>query len=72
MWTDGVPAGTGMTAWSTFRANTPNFGLGPQTAMVNYHLAEFDALLAELAKASVSIDPTRETAIRTVCLDRRP
>jgi len=35
-WSDEVPAGTGMTTWSAFPANTTYFGDGPQAAMINY------------------------------------
>ena len=59
-WTDEVPAGTGVTAWSTFPADTTYFGTGPQTAMVNYRVDDLDGLLAELEAAGVPIDPKRD------------
>jgi hypothetical protein len=34
-WSDEVPAGTGMTAWSAFPADTSYFGDGPQATMIN-------------------------------------
>jgi predicted enzyme related to lactoylglutathione lyase len=59
-WKDEVPAGTGMTAWSTFPMETAYFGDGPQTAMINYRVDDLDALLESLAAAGVWIDPKRE------------
>lgn len=60
MWSDEVPAGTGMTAWSTFPTDTEYFGNGPQTSMVNYRVDDLDALLDQLAAAGVWIDPKRD------------
>src|SRR5271168_4082056 len=34
-WSDEGPAGTGMTTWSAFPADTKYFGDGPQAAMIN-------------------------------------
>ncbi len=59
-WKDEVPAGTGMTAWSTFPMDTAYFGDGPQTAMINYRVDDLDDLLESLAAAGVWIDPKRE------------
>jgi predicted enzyme related to lactoylglutathione lyase len=60
-WTDEVPAGTGMTAWSAFPQTTTYFGDNPaQQAMINYRVDDLDALLATLAAAGVWIDPHRE------------
>ncbi|MES2393762.1 MAG: VOC family protein [Acidobacteriota bacterium] len=59
MWTDEVPAGTGMTVWSTFPTGTEYFGEGQQAAMINYRVDDLDALLTELAAAGVWIDPKR-------------
>jgi catechol 2,3-dioxygenase-like lactoylglutathione lyase family enzyme len=61
-WSDEGPAGTGMTTWSTFPADTTYFGDGPQAAMINYRVDDLDALLAQLAAAGVWIDPKREDA----------
>jgi predicted enzyme related to lactoylglutathione lyase len=61
-WTDEVPAGTGMTAWSTFPTDTGYFGDGPQLTMINYRVDDLDALLAELIAAGVWIDPKRDEA----------
>jgi predicted enzyme related to lactoylglutathione lyase len=64
LWTDDVPATTGMTAWSVFPADTTYFGPGkdgvPQASMINYRVDDLDALLKQLSAAHVSIDPKRE------------
>ncbi len=60
-WADEVPAGTGMTAWSTFPLDTEYFGDSPQTSMINYRVDDLDALLATLSSAGVWIDPKRES-----------
>jgi len=56
-WSDEIPAGTGMTAWSAFPQDTSYFGDGPQPAMINYRVDDLDALLATLSAAGVWIDP---------------
>jgi predicted enzyme related to lactoylglutathione lyase len=64
LWTDEVPATTGMTTWSLFPEDTKNFGpgneKGPQQAMVNYRVDNLDELLAQLAAENVTIDPQRD------------
>jgi len=60
MWSDEVPAGTGMTAWSAFPADTSYLGEATQQFMVNYRVDDLDALLAELAAKGVWIDPKRD------------
>jgi len=62
LWSDEVPATTGMTTWALFPEATKHFGDGPQTAMVNYRVDDLDALLEQLAAADVWIDPKRESA----------
>ena len=66
LWSDEVPATTGMTTWSLFPEDTPYFGKGnekgPQQAMINYRVDDLDALLAQLATEGVTIDPKRENA----------
>ena len=66
LWTDEIPATTGMTTWSLFPENTKYFGpgneKGPQQAMVNYRVDDLDGLLTQLAAAGVPIDPKRENA----------
>ena len=59
-WSDEIPAGTGMTAWSAFPQDTSYFGGGPQTVMINYRVDDLDVLLATLSAAGVWIDPKRE------------
>jgi predicted enzyme related to lactoylglutathione lyase len=60
LWSDEVPAATGMTVWSLFPADSSYFGAGLQTAMVNYRVDDLDALLDQLRAAHVPIDPKRE------------
>jgi predicted enzyme related to lactoylglutathione lyase len=66
LWSDEVPATTGMTTWSLFPADTKYFGpgteAGPQAAMVNYRVDDLDGLLEQLKSAGVTIDPKREDA----------
>lgn len=59
-WSDEVPKGTGMTAWSAFPENTAYFGDGPQQAMINYRVDDLDGLIAQLEAAGVWIDPKRD------------
>jgi predicted enzyme related to lactoylglutathione lyase len=59
-WSDEIPAGTGMTAWSAFPQDTGYFGTGQQAVMINYRVDDLDALLIQLAAADVWIDPHRE------------
>jgi predicted enzyme related to lactoylglutathione lyase len=61
-WSDEVPAGTGMTTWSTFPQDTKYFGEGDQSVMINYRVDDLDALLESLTKAGVWIDPKRDDA----------
>jgi predicted enzyme related to lactoylglutathione lyase len=61
-WSDEVPAGTGMTAWSAFPQDTGYFGDGAQASMINYRVDDLDALLAQLEAAGVWIDPKRDEA----------
>ena len=64
LWSDEVPATTGMTIWSTFPEDTPYFGKGnekgQQQCMVNYRVDDLDVLLAQLAAEGVTVDPNRE------------
>jgi predicted enzyme related to lactoylglutathione lyase len=59
-WSDEVPAGTGMTAWSAFPTDSGYLGERTQQAMVNYRVDDLDALLESLAAAGVWVDPKRE------------
>ncbi len=62
LWSDEVPAGTGMTTWALFPDSSTHFGPGSQTAMLNYRVDDLDALLEQLAAAGVTIDPKRDEA----------
>ena len=62
-WSDEVPAGTGMTAWSAFPMETAYFGEGAQSSMTNYRVDDLDELLASLAAAGVWIDPKRQDEV---------
>jgi predicted enzyme related to lactoylglutathione lyase len=55
LWSDEVPAGSGMTAWSTFPDDTQYFGPGRQAVMINYRVDDLEALLAQLTAAGVAI-----------------
>jgi predicted enzyme related to lactoylglutathione lyase len=59
-WKDEVPAGTGMTTWSTFPKDTKYFGDGEQAVMINYRVDDLDALVAKLTAAGVWVDPNRQ------------
>ena len=54
-WSDEVPAGTGMTIWSTFADDTKYFGPERQAVMINYRVDDLEALLAQLTEAGVPI-----------------
>ncbi|MDE1178154.1 MAG: VOC family protein [Edaphobacter sp.] len=58
-WSDEVPAGTGLTSWSLFPADSKYFPV-TQQAMVNYRVDDLDALLEQLSAAGVTIDPKRD------------
>lgn len=44
------------TVWSTFAADTAYFGSMNQQSMVNYRVANLDAMLAQLKAANVWVD----------------
>lgn len=68
----GVPVGDGqiygaftaaagdMTAWSVFPADTKYFGPGPSSGMVNYRVANLDAMLAQLRAAGAAVEDNVE------------
>lgn len=61
LWTDEVPAGTGMTTWSAFPADTEYFGEPrTQAAMINYRVDDLESLLAKLEADGVAIDSKSE------------
>lgn len=45
-----------VTVWSTFPANTEYFGPGPGSCMLNYRVANLDAMLAQLRAAGATVD----------------
>lgn len=56
-WRDGSgPAGGGATVWAAFPADTAYFGPGPAPFMINYRVANLDALLQQLRAAGVPVD----------------
>jgi predicted enzyme related to lactoylglutathione lyase len=54
------PESAGMTVFSHFPQDTPYFGDGPQSCMVNFRVDDLDQLLTQLVAAGVRIDPHRE------------
>ncbi|MFZ1166578.1 MAG: VOC family protein [Candidatus Sulfotelmatobacter sp.] len=56
------PGAEASTAWSIFPSSTKYFGASKAGFMVNYRVGDLDALLKELEKAGVQIDPHREDA----------
>jgi len=55
------PASMGRTVFAHFPADTKYFGDARQQAMVNFRVDNLDALLDQLARAGVHIDPHRES-----------
>ncbi len=49
-----------MTVFAHFPASTKYFGDGPQQSMVNFRVDDLDALIDQLSKAGVRIDPKRD------------
>jgi len=54
------PGKTGMTVWALFPKNTKYFGSGSSNCMLNYRVADLDALLKVLREEGVAIDEHRE------------
>ena len=48
-----APGAPAVTVWSTFPADTTYFGAGPAGWMMNYRVADLDAMLAQLRAAGV-------------------
>lgn len=59
-WPDDPQVDGGMTVWSAFPADTTYFDPSPASFMINFRVADLDALLAQLAADDVKIDPKRE------------
>ena len=54
-------AGGETTVWSAFPAETEYFGRPDQQAMVNYRVADLDAMVAQLRAAGTEVDEPQET-----------
>jgi predicted enzyme related to lactoylglutathione lyase len=52
----GWPASGGQTVWSAFARDTDYFGSSGQQHLVNYRVADLDAMLAQLRAAGVAVD----------------
>jgi catechol 2,3-dioxygenase-like lactoylglutathione lyase family enzyme len=52
--------GDGMTVWSIFREDTTYFQPSQSNLMINYRVADLDALLETLREEGVEIDPKRD------------
>lgn len=50
----------GPTVWSAFAADTDYFGRAEQAWMVNFRVADLDAMLAQLRAAGARVDPKVE------------
>jgi len=53
-------ADAGMTVWSPFPPDTKYFDPSPSPFMINFRVANLNALLAQLSSEGVRIDPRRE------------
>ena len=56
------PGPEGLTTWSIFPQTTKHFGASKGGFMFNYRVDNVDALLEDLKKSGVEIDPHREEA----------
>ena len=59
-WSDDPQPDGGATVWSAFPADTKYFGAGPSPFMINFRVADLDALIAQLTADGVQVDPKRE------------
>ena len=53
---DADPARGGATVWSLFPEDTEYFGASSQRAMINYRVADLDAVLTALRREGVTVD----------------
>ena len=53
-------SGSETTVWSLFPADTDYFGRRDQQAMINYRVADLDAMLAQLRAAGAKVDDAIE------------
>jgi predicted enzyme related to lactoylglutathione lyase len=61
-WADDPLADQGRTVWSTFPADTGHFGPGGAAFMVNFRVADLDALLAQLRTEACAVDDQVEVS----------
>jgi predicted enzyme related to lactoylglutathione lyase len=62
-WAEGAPAGEGgSTVWAPFPQDTTYFAPSPAPFMINYRVADLDAMLAQLRAAGVTVDERVEEA----------
>jgi predicted enzyme related to lactoylglutathione lyase len=54
-WRDDNPDGDGYSIWSPFKADTTYFDPSPAPFMINYRVADLEALVTELKKEGVEI-----------------
>lgn len=54
------PTGTGTTIWNAFPADTAYFSPSPASFMINFRVADLDALLAALRAEGCDVDPKVE------------
>jgi len=54
------PEKQGMTVWSLFSKDTPYFGPGKQTVMVNYMVDDLEGMLQALRDAGAQVEDRRE------------
>ena len=53
---DPQPEGDGATVWAVFAAGSPYFAPSTAPCMINYRVANLDAMLAQLREAGVPVD----------------
>lgn len=54
------PSGTGTTVWSIFEPDTTTFGPGPSPFMINFRVADLDALLTLLRAEGCQVEEKTE------------
>ena len=57
---DDNPSGSGTTIWSPFAADTTHFGTSGSSFMINYRVADLDALLGALRSEGCAVDEKSE------------
>lgn len=61
-WQDDMTKREGQTIWSIFSPDSDYFAKGSASFMVNYRVDDLDALMIELEKEGVNIDPKRDVS----------